>query len=265
MAVIRVHKNANYTVMSNYHFKEKKMSLKAKGLLSLMLSLPDDWDYSINGLATLSKDGRDSVMSALKELEQFGYLERTRITNDLGQFKGYDYDIYELPQEIKSDTEKPNSEKPNTEKPIQLNTNQINSVGINNLNNKDKKDKQDKRAEAPEIRNEELDLPKANAFTKQLIKANYIEEDDLFISLYNQLFVDLIEEYSFERIRACLYYFTKRLNNGKAIDENGNEVENKYGYLKISLTNNAEGLQRKEDVDPFSEESIKETLALFGK
>ena len=81
MAVMRVHKNANFTVMSNYHFREKKMSLKAKGLLSLMLSLPNDWDYSIAGLATLSKDGKDSVMSALKELEQFGYLTRTRLVD----------------------------------------------------------------------------------------------------------------------------------------------------------------------------------------
>ena len=77
MSVIRIHKNSNFTVMSNYHFKEKKMSLKAKGLLSLMLSLPDDWNYSVSGLVTLSKDGKDSVMSALGELETFGYLERT--------------------------------------------------------------------------------------------------------------------------------------------------------------------------------------------
>lgn len=86
MSIVRVHKTANFTVMSNYHFKEKKMSLKAKGLLSLMLSLPDDWNYSISGLVTLSKDGKDSVMSALAELEKFGYLERKRVTNEKGQF-----------------------------------------------------------------------------------------------------------------------------------------------------------------------------------
>ena len=82
MSVIRVHKTSNFTVMSNYHFKEKKMSLKAKGMISLLLSLPDDWDYSVSGLATLSKDGKDSVMSALSELDKFGYLTRTRVTND---------------------------------------------------------------------------------------------------------------------------------------------------------------------------------------
>ena len=130
MSVVRVHKNANFTVMSNYHFKEKKMSLKAKGLLSLMLSLPDDWDYSIAGLTTLSKDGRDGVMSALGELEKFGYLERSRVINDKGQFAGVEYNIYEHPQE-KPVSEKPNQdnstlENPNSEKRDQLNTNSIN-------------------------------------------------------------------------------------------------------------------------------------------
>ena len=80
--VIRVEKNREYVVMNNKFLRNKEMSLKAKGLMSLMLSLPDDWDYSINGLATLSKDGKDSVMSALKELEKFGYLERKRINNE---------------------------------------------------------------------------------------------------------------------------------------------------------------------------------------
>lgn len=132
MSVVRVHKNSNFTVMSNYHFKEKKMSLKAKGLLSLMLSLPDDWDYSIAGLTTLSKDGRDGVMSALGELEKFGYLARTRLTNDKGQFAGVEYNIYESPQE-KPVSEKPNEENstlenPNSEKRDQLNTNSINNL-----------------------------------------------------------------------------------------------------------------------------------------
>lgn len=70
MSIVRVHKTANFTVMSNYHFKERKMSLKAKGLLSLMLSLPDDWNYSISGLVTLSKDGKDAVMAALEALKR---------------------------------------------------------------------------------------------------------------------------------------------------------------------------------------------------
>lgn len=132
MSVMRVHKTANFTVMSNYHFKEKKMSLKAKGLLSLMLSLPEDWDYSVAGLTKLSKDGKDGVMTALAELEKFGYLTRTRLVNDKGQFDGIEYNIFEQPQE-KPVTENPISDNPILEKPIsenpsQLNTNQLNTI-----------------------------------------------------------------------------------------------------------------------------------------
>lgn len=144
MSVMRVHKTANFTVMSNHHFKEKKMSLKAKGLLSLMLSLPEDWDYSVAGLTTLSKDGKDGVMSALSELEKFGYLTRTRLVNDKGQFDGIEYNIFEQPQE-KPVSEKPISanpilEKPISEKPTQLNTNSIKDLNnkiLNILNTKD--------------------------------------------------------------------------------------------------------------------------------
>ena len=145
MSVFRINKTQNYTVMSNHHFKEKGMSLKAKGLLSLMLSLPDDWDYSISGLATLSKDGKDSIMSALAELEKFGYLTRTRLTNEKGQFAGVEYNIFEIPQPKNPISEKPNeenenSENANAEKPAQLNTyltNHLFNLFTNQLSTKD--------------------------------------------------------------------------------------------------------------------------------
>lgn len=132
MSIFRVHKSSNFTVMSNTHFKEKQMSLKAKGLLSLMLSLPDDWNYSVSGLVKLSKDGKDSVMSALGELETFGYLERTRTVNERGQFSGIEYNIFEQPQTEKPITEKQNADNPisvkaNAENQRQLNTNKLNT------------------------------------------------------------------------------------------------------------------------------------------
>ena len=82
--VFRVERNKNFTVMSNHHFKNKDLSLKAKGLLSLMLSLPEDWNYNIRGLASLSRDGIDSVRSAIKELEHYMYVERNIIRNESG-------------------------------------------------------------------------------------------------------------------------------------------------------------------------------------
>lgn len=132
--------------MSNYHFKEKDMSLKAKGLLSLMLSLPDDWNYNISGLVKLSKDGKDSVMSALGELEKFGYLRRDRTTDNKGRFSGIIYNIFEEPQPEKPIAEEQNAEEQkegeqNAEKPPQLNTkltnNSFNKELINKTTNKD--------------------------------------------------------------------------------------------------------------------------------
>ena len=136
MSVIRIHKTKNFTVMSNHHFKEKGMSLKAKGLLSLMLSLPDDWNYSVAGLVKLSKDGKDSVMSALAELEKFGYLTRTQLTNEKGQFSGIEYNIFEEPQSGLAVAENPHAEKENTEKQDAENPRQLNTLSINHLKDK---------------------------------------------------------------------------------------------------------------------------------
>ena len=136
MSVIRIQKTNNYTVMSNYHFREKDMSLKAKGLLSLMLSLPEEWDYSVDGLVKLSKDGKDSVISAITELEQFGYLVRSQAKGQDGKFAGYDYDVYEEPYTEKPFTENPSTVKPMTENPQQLNTKPLNTESDINITNK---------------------------------------------------------------------------------------------------------------------------------
>jgi hypothetical protein len=133
--------------MSNTHFKERDMSLKAKGLLSLMLSLPDTWNYNIAGLVKLSKDGKDSVMSALSELETFGYLKRQQIVNNKGQFAGVEYNIFETPQTENPIAEKENSAKQKAdktiaEKPRQLSTNQLSTNDIKELSVSSKKDKE---------------------------------------------------------------------------------------------------------------------------
>ena len=99
MTVMRVNKTSNYTVMSNYHLKEKEMSLKAKGLLSMMLSLPDNWDYSISGLVALCKENESAIKSALNELKKFGYLKVTKLNpsqTETGRYE-YIYDVFEQP------------------------------------------------------------------------------------------------------------------------------------------------------------------------
>ena len=92
MAVFKIEKNKNYTIMSNYHLRDKSISYKAKGLLSFMLSLPEDWDYSINGLVKVSKEGKKAIRAMLEELEENHYLIRKRIQLQNGQFD-YEYHI----------------------------------------------------------------------------------------------------------------------------------------------------------------------------
>ena len=98
MSVFRVEKNKNYTVISNYHLRDKNLSLKSIGLLSLILSLPENWDYSQTGLAAICKDGEDSIRSGLKELEKYGYLHRERVRDESGKMRGILYHVYEVPQ-----------------------------------------------------------------------------------------------------------------------------------------------------------------------
>ena len=122
MPVIRIDKTRDYTVMSNHHFRNRNLSLKAKGVMSLMLSLPDDWDYTVAGLATLSKDGLDSVRSALKELEREGYLKMERERDAKGKLGRASYVLSEIPVVEKPILENPRLENPILEKPAQLNT-----------------------------------------------------------------------------------------------------------------------------------------------
>lgn len=96
MATFRVKKNRNYTVMSNYHLRDKNLSLKAKGLLSIMLSLPEDWNYTLGGLVAISKEGLTSIRSALDELKKNRYLEVEKVKDASGRFD-YQYNIYEHP------------------------------------------------------------------------------------------------------------------------------------------------------------------------
>ena len=115
MAVFRVERNKGYTVMSNHHLRNKELSLKAKGLLSQMLSLPEDWDYTLAGLSFINREKIDAIREAIKELERAGYIVRSRERDEKGRLRGTDYVIFEQPQTP------PVSDLPTLENPTQLN------------------------------------------------------------------------------------------------------------------------------------------------
>lgn len=114
MAVFRVEKTGNYTVMSNYHLRDKRLSLKAKGLLSQMLSLPEDWDYTLTGLSYINRESKDAIRTAINELESAGYIERRQTTDEGGKFAANEYIIHECPVNDEPDPDKGKSENPHT-------------------------------------------------------------------------------------------------------------------------------------------------------
>ena len=119
MAVFRVQKTKDFTVMSNHHLKNKDLSLRAKGLLSVMLSLPEEWDYTLKGLAQISKEGLDAVRAAVRELEAFGYVERRRMRNVKGQLTDTEYLIHEFPVLSEPAEDEPILENPTLDIPTQ--------------------------------------------------------------------------------------------------------------------------------------------------
>ena len=138
MAVFRVERSKDYTVMSNHHLRNKELTLKAKGLLSQMLSLPEDWDYTLKGLAAINRESIDAIRTAVLELEQAGYIVRSRVRDERGCLRGCDYIVYERPQEkppkptwenptldnptlVQPTLENPMLDSPTQENPTQLN------------------------------------------------------------------------------------------------------------------------------------------------
>ena len=118
MPVFRIEKNRDYTTMSNIHLRDKDLSLKAKGLLSQMLSLPDEWNYSISGLAAINKESRDCIRTAICELEECGYIVRTRLRTPEGKLGDMEYVVYERPVKERPEDSPPISEEPTLEKPM---------------------------------------------------------------------------------------------------------------------------------------------------
>ena len=174
MAVYRVNKNRGYTVMANYHLRDKTLSLKAVGLLSKMLSFNDGWQFSTKGLSMICKEGPDAVLAALRELEDHGYLVRHRQRDSKGRMSNTVFEIYEQPQPVSPhrekpdvdnpDMENPHMENPHGENPAQLNTNQVitnernNSLRNYQSINLDGMDRMDEREQYRELIRDNLEI-----------------------------------------------------------------------------------------------------------
>lgn len=177
MSVIRVNNTKGFTVMSNYHFQDKEISLKAKGLLGLMLSLPSNWDYSVNGLVAIVKENKAAVQTALKELEEHKYLKRTRVQDETGRFD-YIYDIYEKPYDKLPWTENRCTDIQCTENRCTENQPQINT-------NKQSTNKQNtKELNTNEYKEKNIKKESVNS-----VIAEYTENKDLQDALHD--FVDM--------------------------------------------------------------------------
>ena len=174
MAVYRVNKNRGYTVMANFHLRDKNLSLKAVGLLSKMLSFSDGWQFSTRGLSAICKEGPDAILSALRELENYGYLVRHQARDEKGRMSSMVFEIYEKPQEVlpeagnpyteNPDADNPVTEKPYTGNPAQRNTDQVitekTNTSLNNYQsiNLDGMDRMDERESYRELLWENLEL-----------------------------------------------------------------------------------------------------------
>ena len=212
MAVFRVEKSRDYTVMSNCHLRDKGLSLKAKGLLSQMLSLPEDWDYTLSGLSHINRESKDAIRSAVNELEAAGYIQRRQTTDASGKFSGNEYVIHESPVTTEPSLEKPSSGnpttdnpstgKPSSENPTQLNIDITNTQKQNtDISSTDSIPffSEETAAWLPEANRRETDAQKMDSY-RELIREN-IEYDILLHDLpYDKDRLDEIVELMTETV-----------------------------------------------------------------
>ncbi|MCX4364413.1 MAG: hypothetical protein OSJ70_01380 [Bacilli bacterium] len=229
--VFKVEKIKDFTVMSNYHLRDKNLSYKAKGLLSYMLSLPEDWDYSLNGLVSCSKENIKAIKSILNELKKYEYVEINQGRKANGHFE-YEYIIREVPKYLINNfapyTQSGNTVVGKTAKEQQINTN----IQITN----EQTDKVDKTKN-------NIFEDNHNFLTIDLIDRKYISKNDTDIYNYDVLFKKLLNDYKVSDILIILHYIIPKVLDRNFIDENGDVIANKFGYLKASILNNIDRLK----------------------
>lgn len=253
--VFKIEKTKNYTVMSNYHLRDKNLSLKAKGLLSFMLSLPEDWDYSLNGLCAVCKEQERAIKSTLKELKEYGYLVIEKVRGDKGYFE-YNYLIYEQPIELEKNKDNPEVQNPPVDGPLVEDATQINT---NKTNTEEQIDKADK------TKSTFFYAEDHNPLTIDLVNRGFLEKDDSQLFYYDNLFDELLNKYEYKELVIINHYIIPRVIERDFCDEYGEKIENKFGYFKSAILNNidklrANELEWDEETGWFKEEDHK-----FGK
>ena len=203
MPVFRVEKTRDFTVMSNHHLRNRNMSLRAKGLMSLMLSLPEEWDYTLKGLASISMEGVDAIRTVIRELEELGYLERHRKRNEKGQLKDIEYIIHERPVVNEHESDKPIFDAPASDAPIWENptldtpiseqTTQLNT----NISNTKESNTDD--IKYPSIKNMQEEAKSVNT------------EKDGWIERYSKNKVVVMQNIDYDYL--CLYHSKGIINN----------------------------------------------------
>ncbi len=242
MSTFKINKSRDFTIMSNYHLRDHNLSLKAKGLLSFMLSLPDDWDYSLKGLVAICKENKDAIRSTLNELKYYHYLKIEPLRNESGKFE-YDYLIYEIPFETRQKTHNsPHTDFPYTDEPSTDNQPQINT------------NKQIDKLDKTLNQNNESEEVKHNILTHELINLGYIDENDATSFYYDNMFQNLISDgHTYKELYGAIHYIVPRVMGRSFIDEEGKEITNKYGYLKSSIESNFRKFENQQE-ELYSEE-----------
>lgn len=264
MSEFTIYRNKNFASIPTYHLKDQSLSLKAVGLLTKMLLLPVEWDYSLSGLATLNKDGIDSVRSTLNELKYHNYIEIEKLHSEKGTWK-YNYIVFEKPADKaiylqnKPDREKPGLVKPDVVKP----SNYISNNNILN-NNNDKYDKYNGLEDFEIFNGEKI---RHNQLTELLISFGYVEQDDYkSLTSYDNLFLNYLDDnHSVRELTKMITYIVPRVVDRDFLDEDNNEIKNRIGYLKSSLEQNWRKFESMNEAkELWSDEDINETLELFN-
>ena len=239
-----INRKNNYTIVDNSILRNKKVSLKAIGLLCKMYSLPPNWDYSFNGLVSICLESKSAVRTAINELKKFGYIDILKEQDSKGLFV-YRYKVYDTPQEYILEKNNPAPDFPTMDCPTLDNQTQLNTKE----SKKKQSDKYDKSASTDNSK-----------FLNEFIKCGYITIEDLDIQSYYELFNDVKQKYSSIDIYTSIHYIISKVKSNKFKDENGEDITNKFGYFNNALINNLDKLERlKTETELYSDEDLFNT------